>query len=90
MKQLQALRDTVRLAEDHGMPDLPGTDLGLEHLRDMADTAEANSFSPSKLGRWLGWAQCAVVAADIGVTLADMKALNLRRASGPDTESAVR
>ncbi|MFV8227354.1 hypothetical protein [Mycolicibacterium fortuitum] len=63
------------------MPDLPGSDLGLEHLRQMAHTAESSSFDPAKLGRWLGWAQCAVVSANIGVTLADMKALNLRHAS---------
>ncbi|MEE3755218.1 hypothetical protein [Mycobacterium intracellulare] len=69
MTQLQALQDTVRLAEECSMPDLPGNTLGLEHLRAMAATAETSSFSPSKLGRWLGWAQCALVAATIGVTL---------------------
>lgn len=35
-------------------------------------------FSEAKLGRWLGWAQAAVVAANIGVTLDDVKALNKR------------
>lgn len=90
MNQLQALRDTIRVAEDHGMPALPGSDLGLEHLRHMADTAESGSFSPSKLGRWLGWAQCAVVAANVGVTLADMKALNIRHAAHPEAEPTIR
>jgi hypothetical protein len=74
-------RDTVRLAEGRGMPELIGSDVGLAHLRSMADTAEAASFSDAKLGRWLGWAQCALVAADVGITLADMKALNLRHTS---------
>jgi len=60
------------------MPELPGSDVGLGHLRRMAATAETSTFSEAKLGRWLGWAQCAVVAADVGVTLADMKALNMK------------
>lgn len=76
MNQLQAFRDTIALAEQRGMPELPGSDLGLDHLRRMAAVLEENSFAPAKLGRWLGWAQCAVVAAGIGVTLDDMKTLN--------------
>lgn len=60
------------------MPDLPGSDLGLAHLRDMLATVDQSDFSPSKLGRWLGWAQCAVVASGVGVTLADMKGINMR------------
>ncbi len=83
MNQLQALRDTVRIAQERGMPELPGTDIGLEHLRHMADIAESSAFSPAKLGRWLGWAQCALVASNIGVTLEEMKALNLRHSTGP-------
>lgn len=82
MNQLEALRETVRLAEERGMPKLPGSDVGLAHLRSMADTAETASFSDAKLGRWLGWAQCAVVAANVGVTLADMKALNTKWSVG--------
>ncbi|GAT01247.1 putative uncharacterized protein [Mycolicibacterium fortuitum subsp. acetamidolyticum] len=93
MNQLEALRETVRLAEEHGMPELPGSDVGLAHLRWMADTAEATSFSDAKLGRWLGWAQCAVVAANVGVTLADMKVLNVKWSlvtapSSPDSAEA--
>lgn len=80
MNQIEALRDTVSLAEQHGMPEMPGSDLGLDHLRSMFATVNASEFSPSKLGRWLGWAQCAVVAANVGLTLDDMKALNLRHA----------
>lgn len=76
MDQLQALRNTILLAEAHGMPGRPGDPTGLDHLRGMEVVASTGDFPPDKLGRWLGWAQCAVVAADIGVTLADMKALN--------------
>ena len=85
MNQADAFRETVRIAEQQGMPEMPGSDLGLHHLRSMLATVNASKFSDAKLGRWLGWAQCALVAADVGVTLADMKALNsrhLKRNSG--------
>ena len=47
----------------------------------MLEIVEKSDFSEAKLGRWLGWAQCAVVAANVGITLADMKALNMQCAS---------
>jgi hypothetical protein len=53
-----------------------GESLGLRHLRSMYQQAQAGDFSDAKLGRWLGWAQCAVVAARIGLTLDDMKDIN--------------
>jgi len=53
--QLQALRDTVAAAERAGMPLDEGSDTGLDHLRTMLATVEAGQFSPTKLGRWLGW-----------------------------------
>lgn len=82
MNQLQALRETIALAEKSGMAAAPGSELGLDHLRRMLDTVEqSDSFSPAKLGRWLGWAQCAVVAAGVGVSLDDMKELNTRHQS---------
>lgn len=90
MNQLRALRETVELAERRGMPTLPGSDVGLGHLRSMLETVETSEFSEAKLGRWLGWAQCAVVAANVGVTLADMKALNMQcAADGSDTSAHV-
>lgn len=57
-----------------------GGELGLAHLRSMYERAKSSNFSEGKLGRWLGWVQCAVVAANLGVTLDEMKALNLRHA----------
>lgn len=78
MEQVEALRETVALAAKHGMPVMPGSELGLEHLRAMLGTVEEQSFDEDKLGRWLGWAQCAVVAAGVGISLNDMKALNAR------------
>lgn len=84
MNQLAAFRDTIALAEDRGMPEYGG-ELGLDHLRSMYQQAQTfqsdwSTFSEAKLGRWLGWAQCAVVAAAIGLTLEDMKQLNLSHA----------
>ncbi|WP_457160611.1 hypothetical protein [Mycobacteroides abscessus] len=74
--QRQAFADTVFLASKHGMPLAPESDLGLHHLMKMR--IQAQDMAGSKLGRWLGWAQCAVVSAGIGLTLEDMKAINLR------------
>lgn len=93
--QRQAFADTVFLASEHGMPLAPESDLGLYHLMQMR--IRAQSMAGSKLGRWLGWAQCAVVAADVGLTLDDMKAINQRcmteraevRATQPYAPAAV-
>jgi|GEM_PF-4943890 len=78
MNQADAFRETVRIAEQRGMPEMPGSDWGLHHLRSMLATVNRSKFPDEKLGRWLGWAQCALVAANVGVTLDDMKALNSR------------
>lgn len=74
--QRQAFADTVFLASQYGMPLSPDGELGLYHLMKMR--IQAQSMEGSKLGRWLGWAQCAVVAAGVGLTLDDMKAINKR------------
>lgn len=78
MNQINALRETVALAEQLDMPELPGHSLGLAHLREMLQVVETSDFSESKMGRWLGWAQAAVVAYVPRVTLEDMKMINLR------------
>lgn len=77
MDQHQAFAQTLALAEERGLPELPGTPFGLEHLRNMADVVAAGDFDDGKLGRWLGWAQCALAIADVGVGLEDLKRLNL-------------
>ncbi|AOS95091.1 hypothetical protein AN480_27355 (plasmid) [Mycobacterium intracellulare subsp. chimaera] len=78
MDQIAAFRETIALAEQHGMPEhhAEAPELGLAHLQWMYQHIQAANFSGEKLGRWLGWAQCAVVATTPGVTLDDMKALN--------------
>lgn len=88
MNQLAAFRDTIAVADEHEMPELgKESGLGLAHLRSMYERAQAfqndwETFSEAKLGRWLGWAQCAVVAANVGVTLDDMKQINRSHAAG--------
>lgn len=82
MDQLEALRETVARGAAKGMPEQPGSTVGLHHLRGMVEAAEVGAFPADKLGRWLGWAQCAVVAANIGFTLDDMRSLNARSESG--------
>ncbi|OHU47319.1 hypothetical protein BKG82_27085 [Mycobacteroides chelonae] len=84
--QRQAFADTVFLASQKGMPLSPGSDLGLHHLMQMR--IRAQNMSGSKLGRWLGWAQCAVVAAGVGLTLDDMKAINKRCISDAACQTA--
>lgn len=54
----------------------PG-EISLPHLEQMVKTMEDDqTMSESKLGRWLGWIQCAVVAAGVGLGLEDMKEIN--------------
>jgi hypothetical protein len=78
MNMLAAFDDTIRLAEDRGMPQIGTPGLDLAHLRDMRSRITP-SFSEAKLGRWLGWAQCAVVASGCA-SLEDMKTVNLKHA----------
>lgn len=80
MDQRAAFADTVNLAERVGMAEMPGSSLGLEHLRAMKIRIDDEEFSEAKLGRWLGWAQAALVAAGVGVDLEDVKRINLGRA----------
>lgn len=81
MNQLAAFKDTVALAESLGMEEEHGSSVGLEHLREMLEIVENSEFSESKLGRWLGWAQCALVSTGLA-GLEDMKLINMRHADG--------
>lgn len=63
MNQTDAFRETVKIAEQRGMPEMPGSELGLHHLRTMLTTVNTSKFSEAKLGRWLGWAQGACLWA---------------------------
>lgn len=84
MDMKAAFKETVMLATEQGMHNLPAVDpsLGFGHLVDMLQVVEEEDFSEGKLGRWLGWAQAAVVAAGVA-TLEEMKAINVKH-SGND------
>ncbi len=83
MNQLQAFRDTIALAKSTDKPKLTQVQsLSMQHLEEMLVTIEAEawrgySFSPSKLGRWLGWAQAAIVSWGHH-TLEEMKEINMK------------
>jgi hypothetical protein len=83
MNQLQALRETIEFARTAGMDNCSGDtpEVDFPHLEDMLRRVEAapENFSEAKLGRWLGWVQCAVVGGAFG-TLDDMKTINKRNA----------
>jgi hypothetical protein len=80
MNQIAAFKDTLELADSRGMADCEFEEksVGFDHLVDMLEIIELapdGTFSESKIGRWLGWAQCAVVAGGYA-TLQEMKEIN--------------
>lgn len=78
MNMIGAAEKTMELAKAHDMEllssDIP--ELDFPHLQEMLEKMKDGDMSPTKLGRWLGWMQAAVVAAQIGITLEDMKNIN--------------
>jgi len=58
----------------NGWPTLP-SELAYPHAIYMLDSIQDERVTGEKAHRWLGWAQCAAVAAGAG-TLDDMKAIN--------------
>lgn len=82
MNQIEAMRDTLALAELRGMDNITSDypDVDYPHLKDMFIRAQAGHedgqpFSESKLGRWLGWMQCAIYSGG-HATLDELKAIN--------------
>lgn len=82
MNQRAAFVETIALADHAGMPEHSPVDpsLGLAHLRDMYARLDPE-WSDAKVGRWLGWAQAALVAANVGITLEQVKQINLRHST---------
>ena len=78
MNMLAAFDDTLALARARDFHQLeieiPGLDY--EHLLSMRDRITPE-FSEAKLGRWLGWAQCSLVANGVA-SLEEMKEINKR------------
>lgn len=82
MNQLAAFKETLELAEPFAAFMKEPNELSYDHLVDMfarIDLAEkaGTPFSESKKGRWLGWAQAAVVRTGF-VSLEDMKNINVK------------
>lgn len=86
MNQREAFKETLTLAITNGMDntssDIP--ELDFPHLQRMyndiiAADCDFEPFSEAKIGRWLGWAQAAVVMHG-EASLEDMKAINKRHA----------
>lgn len=77
MDMRKAFDATLALARERGMDQQASRvpELSYAHLADMRARLE-DGFSGAKLGRWLGWAQAAVVAAGCG-TLEEMKQINM-------------
>lgn len=104
MNQIEALNDTVHLAVNHGLAggdfrprENPFSHLHLLDMRERVLGAKAigQPFSASKLGRWLGWAQCSVAFSmvyglklqefgDPAKALEEMKTINLRWQADPE------
>lgn len=81
MNVLAAMEETVRLAHKSKMPS--SGPLGYAHIAGMLTTMQESKFSYGKLCRWLGWAQCAVVASG-SASLEDMKFINMRHKEWPE------
>lgn len=92
MDQLRALRETVEAyrhldevistSANSDLPEslrLPHIELMLEKVEADLDPVTGKHFNDAKLGRWLGWAQAAAVAAG-ALTLDQCKAINQRNA----------
>lgn len=82
MNQIAAMKETLDFARIAGMDvlssDIPEVDF--PHLHDMYERVihAEEPMSEAKIGRWLGWIQACVVAAGIGLSLEDMKEINMR------------
>lgn len=84
MNQREAFRETLELARSHNMDNCSSGifELDYPHLASMYQRIlEADyttePFSETKIGRWLGWAQAAVVSNGCG-SLEEMKQINKR------------
>ena len=78
MNMRMAFDETMLLARSRNMHirKIPES-LAYGHLLEMRGKIYESEMSDGKLGRWLGWAQAAVVAAGCG-TLEEMKQINKR------------
>lgn len=83
MNVVEAARETMELARQHGMdnvehPDRPESEYS--HLEQMLEKMESGDMSYGKMCRWFGWMQSSVYGMCDGVTLEDLKEINRRHA----------
>lgn len=83
MNMIKAFEETLALAREHGLENVGSDtpDADYNHLVDMLEQIkkEPEKFSEGKLGRWLGWAQCAVyMGANGDIPLDELKEINKR------------
>jgi hypothetical protein len=81
MDMRAAFKETIELADAYKMweAETDSDELSYKHIVGMYSRI-TSEFSEGKLGRWLGWAQAALVASGCGVTLDHMKELNKKYA----------
>lgn len=84
MNQREAFRESLEVARTNGLDRCTSdySELDFDHLQDMytrilAADASGEPMSETKIGRWLGWAQAAIVANG-GGDLTVMKEINMR------------
>lgn len=83
MNVLEAARETMELARQHGMDFVEHPDRRegeYSHLEQMLEKMESGDMSYGKMCRWLGWMQASVYAMCHEVTLDDLKEINRRHA----------
>lgn len=86
MDQNKAFALTQMLAEGRGLPAKPGEPTGLDHIASMRSRITSD-FSPSKLGRWLGYVQGVLVAGGYA-TLDEVKGINASCADDAEPSEA--
>lgn len=81
MDMIGAMHETLELAGQRGYEQsgTVGDGVSLIHLEDMCRrmSESTGTMSPTKMGRWLGWAQ-GVLAAKGVITLEEAKQINMR------------
>lgn len=97
MNQIQAMRDSWALIKERRLARditaLLPMECRTQHLGEMLAKVEAaekagTPFSPAKLGRWLGWMQCAATAVGY-MSLEESKAINLANAADEGDEITI-
>lgn len=76
----KAIDETMEFAANSQISDYPIPDLSYKHVCAMYDRIKQNpEWSDTKLCRWLGWMQAAIVSWGV-YTLDHMKEINMRNA----------